>query len=248
MKSHADYDSFAWLYNREWAFFALNIYPLLKHLAGEYLPDGGQVLDLCCGTGQLAGILTEHGYKVTGIDISAGQLKYARQNAPAARFIRADARSFTLKKKFDAVFCTFDALNHILNTADLEKAFKSVSACLADDGIFVFDLITKREFELHTQGENNVIENDGYVYFFRCKSDPAKRVSQTTCTLFRRSGKNWKRTDTAIQQTFYTNNEIKAALRRAGLKNIHYCAADPGKGIAPPDKHTRRVFYFVRKT
>ena len=46
MKRYSDYDNFAWLYNREWAFFGDNIFPGLKAIAGDSLPDGARILDL----------------------------------------------------------------------------------------------------------------------------------------------------------------------------------------------------------
>ena len=85
MKRYTDYDNFAWLYNQEWGAFGENIFPALKIIAGDKLPDGAKILDLCCGTGQLAKVLTEKGYQVTGIDGSAEMLRYAKENAPDAR-------------------------------------------------------------------------------------------------------------------------------------------------------------------
>ena len=115
MKRYTDYDAFAWLYNREWGTFGSNIFfPALKVIAGDKLHDGARIIDLCCGTGQLAEVLVQKGYKVTGLDGSAKMLRYARRNAPAAKFILGDARTFNLPAKYDAVFSTFDSLNHIM--------------------------------------------------------------------------------------------------------------------------------------
>ncbi len=125
MNRYSVYDNFAWLYDREWSEFARVIFPLLKDIAGETLPDGAKVLDLCCGTGQLAKVLTEKGYKVTGIDGSAEMLRYAKINAPDAEFINEDARTFKLPSIYDAVFSTFDSLNHILKAAELLRTFKN---------------------------------------------------------------------------------------------------------------------------
>jgi len=51
MERYSAYDNFAWLYDREWAEYARVIFPLLKDIAGDKLPDGARVLDLSCGTG-----------------------------------------------------------------------------------------------------------------------------------------------------------------------------------------------------
>jgi len=39
---------------------------LLRPLALDSLDAGDHIVDLCCGTGQLAALLTAAGYRVTG--------------------------------------------------------------------------------------------------------------------------------------------------------------------------------------
>src|SRR5919199_3976758 len=48
--------------------------------------DKGTVVDLCCGSGLLAGELTTAGYDVLGIDISEALLDIAKEHAPSAHF------------------------------------------------------------------------------------------------------------------------------------------------------------------
>src|SRR5262245_571076 len=91
----SDYDRFAWFYDRYWGGEfcrpALAIYNILLF---PHLTPGSRILDLCCGTGQIAAGLIERGYLVTGLDGSQAMLDFARENAPGAELIRADARSF----------------------------------------------------------------------------------------------------------------------------------------------------------
>ena len=57
-------------------------------------PQGARILDVCCGTGYLAGLLAARGYRVTGIDASAAMIGFARETAPEAEFSVADAARF----------------------------------------------------------------------------------------------------------------------------------------------------------
>jgi len=145
MERYSEYDNFAWLYNQEFTIFSENIFPLLKDIAQERLPDGARVLDLCCGTGQLARVLIENGYRVTGIDGSSKMLDFAKNNAPSAEFITDDARTFQLPPVYDAVFATFDSLNHIMNLEELKQTFNNVERCLIKGGIFIFDMKLERD-------------------------------------------------------------------------------------------------------
>ncbi|MEX0991520.1 MAG: class I SAM-dependent methyltransferase [Actinomycetota bacterium] len=64
-------------------------------LAAEALPPG-RAIDLGCGTGANAVFLAEHGFEVTGVDLSAVALRKAREAAGAAgvddrtRWVHAD--------------------------------------------------------------------------------------------------------------------------------------------------------------
>ncbi len=76
---------FARIYNLKWTGFARQVAPLILEYyeATPFAAANKRVLDLCCGTGQLAGYFLERGYRVVGIDLSEHMLRYARENALA---------------------------------------------------------------------------------------------------------------------------------------------------------------------
>src|SRR4051794_14624944 len=78
------------------------------------LPPGAVVLDLGCGPGvPVTRWLSEHGYDVTGVDISARQLELARWQAPGATFIKSDMTTPDFPPgRFDAVV-SFYAIVHV---------------------------------------------------------------------------------------------------------------------------------------
>ena len=56
----ADYDPFAWVYNRQWGpEFSRRVLPVIEELVLSKLPGEARILDLACGTGQLAQMLAE---------------------------------------------------------------------------------------------------------------------------------------------------------------------------------------------
>lgn len=65
---------------------------------------GERILDLGCGTGDLAAIIAETGAEVIGLDSSAEMIKAARSKYPTIRFDTASADDFHYDAKFDAVF------------------------------------------------------------------------------------------------------------------------------------------------
>ncbi|HEY9629828.1 MAG TPA: class I SAM-dependent methyltransferase [Coleofasciculaceae cyanobacterium] len=135
------YDPWAWLYNQSEAHLALqNLMPLLEKLLLPRLPENGQILDLCCGTGQVSQQLILKGYHVTGLDGSEKMLHYARENAPQGKFVLEDARSFEFSPTFDAVISTDSSLNHIMSLDELKQVFRNVYGALKNQGLFLFDL------------------------------------------------------------------------------------------------------------
>jgi trans-aconitate methyltransferase len=65
---------------------------------------GEMILDLGCGSGELAGEIAGRGARVVGLDASADMLAKARRQFPALDFRLGDAASFAVPERFDAIF------------------------------------------------------------------------------------------------------------------------------------------------
>lgn len=79
------------------------------------LPPGSRVLDVACGTGNLAVPLARAGHQVTGVDIATNLLQQARERAAAehltATFDEGDAEDLPYPDaSFDAVVTMFGAM------------------------------------------------------------------------------------------------------------------------------------------
>ena len=91
------------------------------------------VLDLCTGTGDIAGIIHEShpNIKVVGADFSPKMLEIARKKHPKIEFIQADCTNLPFKdNSFDCVTITY-GLRNIENT---EQALKEIRRVLKDGG------------------------------------------------------------------------------------------------------------------
>jgi SAM-dependent methyltransferase len=242
---HSDYDSFAWFYDRYWSReVPPQIMTVIDRLLIPHLPRGGRVLDLCCGTGYTSAELIKRGFEVTGLDRSKGMLRYARRNAPGARLILADARSFRLPPVYDSVIATFDSLNHIMTLDDLKKVFRHVHRALAPSGYFLFDMNMEKGFLQHWVEHFAIVEREG-VCVLRGGYDKKQRVGRYDITMFRREGKMWRRTETTLSEKCYTAKEIRGALQQAGFQEISAYDAEKEVGLA---EHIGRTFFLARKS
>jgi SAM-dependent methyltransferase len=102
--------------------------------------DVGSVLDLGCGTGQLAVALADR-RSVTGVDPAPAMLDIARHRPGGQRidWVEADARTVRLGRRFDLVLLTGHAFQVFLTREDREAVLATIAAHLAPGGRFIFD-------------------------------------------------------------------------------------------------------------
>jgi SAM-dependent methyltransferase len=224
------YDDFAWFYNRYWneEFHSL-AFPILERIWLPRLVRKGRILDVCCGTGYLAGLLTGRGYRVTGIDASAAMIAHARENVPAAAFHVSSASEFRVAGKFDGAVSTFDSLNHILGEEELRAAFQRTAAALKPGAPFVFDMLLESAFQTNWTDAFSVVRDDHVLLLSGSGFDLRTRLAQCRITMFRLGDGVWRRSDVEVHERCYTTREIDAALRLAGFAQTEcYDARDLG--------------------
>lgn len=107
--------------------FGKDVIELLNPTRGE------KILDLGCGTGDLAYEISKKGATVTGMDLSTEMIEKARKKYSDINFINGDAENFQLDESFDAVFS--NAALHWMKNA--EKVVKCVWNVLKKGGRFV---------------------------------------------------------------------------------------------------------------
>ena len=117
----------------------------VRGLIDRHSPQARSVLDLGCGTGRHDLLLSQMGYRVTGVDQSAEMLAIAKAQLPAAppsptlSFDQGDIRSVRLGTQFDVVVSLFHVMSYQTTNEDLAAAFATVRAHLKPGGIFIFD-------------------------------------------------------------------------------------------------------------
>jgi SAM-dependent methyltransferase len=91
-----------------------------------------RVLEIGCGTGQLAAYLLDQGVaSYIGTDFSAKAVEYARRNAPGGRFIVEDARASSIynEEEHDVLVCT-EVLEHIAEDLAVVERFRPRTRCI----------------------------------------------------------------------------------------------------------------------
>ncbi len=131
---------------------------LIEELMRQYNLSTNTILELGCGTGTFLKYFLDHGYLVAGIDLSEKMLDIARTKLPNTELLRQDMRSFLLPNKYDSILCLFDSINHLLNYPDWESVFSRAKSHLNNNGLFIFDINTRKKLE--TLAQSDPIIND----------------------------------------------------------------------------------------
>ncbi len=218
---------FAQVYNQRWTGFVSKAGPQIRALYEQRCSQGEHtLLDVCCGTGQLALQFLRAGYTVTGLDSSEPMLAHARSNCLSfvssgeAVFVQADAADFALPSRFGLAVSTFDALNHLAGRQALQSCFVCVHRALFPDGMFVFDLNSV----VGLRHWNNVTIEDApdAMIVKRGMYDEERRQGRIRMSGFvREDVGGWLRFDETFVENAWSVAEVTGDLFSAGFSAVY---------------------------
>ncbi len=247
-------EAFAQVYNLLWANFARDIAPRILdfYAATEIASSQQTLLDLCCGTGQLALYFLERGYRVTGIDLSEPMLDCARANtsmfvqAGQARFVQGDASSYTLDTPVGLAVSSFDALNHLPSLDALRDCFACTHAATVPGGTFIFDLNTRAG--LQRWNNINVTDTADLVVINRGIYDGGERAYTRISGFVRIDDQaRYTRFDELVYNTVYDLAAVYDLLLQTGWQKVSFArGSDLSTSLAEPE-HEGRIFVIASR-
>ena len=229
------YDGIAGEYDAHgWDWYASTAGPrLLTLLAERGIAPGDAVLDAGCGTGSLALLLADAGYRVTGVDLSAGMLERARAKdvESRVRWREGDVRALEVPDAFHAVVTVADVLNHLRDLDAWEAAFRSFHRQLRPGGLLVADVMTARG--LAQMDQQSVQERGGVTLILSIVWEPQERRSTLKVTSFTPLADDptrYRRSSETIAEWGFPVADVLDRVRRAGFSSVERAgasAADP---------------------
>ena len=194
---------------------------------GFYLSLPGQppqaILDMGCGTGQLACAFAAQGHQVTGADPAAAMLAVARARpgGDQVRWIQADAAGLAVPTRFDLIVLTGHVFQLLLDDRAVRAALGSLGRHLAPHGRLAFETRNPevREWQHWSPAETRQrIETPGGVVgvHYDISSVTGPLVSYETCIQFP-GGENVTVPDTL---RFMDQAELAGFLTEAGLTDV----------------------------
>lgn len=180
------------------------------------------VLDLACGTGTIACLLAERGYRVIAVDGSAEMLtqaaaKAARLEENAPLFLCQAMPRLRLLQPVDAVVSTLDSLNYLTRTRDLRETFRRVRRWLKPGGQFLFDVNTPHKLR-RMDGQMYMDETEESFCVWRTFFSERTRICTYQVDLFRLRGDGaWERDFEEHRERAWEAEELRWYLTEAGF-------------------------------
>jgi SAM-dependent methyltransferase len=115
-----------------------------------------QVLEIGCGTGNLARIFTDHKYAYSGLDFSPDMITLCKSKITKGDFILGDMTSFSLENKTESIIVTGRTSSYLLSNKDVSGFLKSAYNNLKTNGILCFDFIDANRFFKDIKGGKEV--------------------------------------------------------------------------------------------
>ncbi|PID28910.1 MAG: hypothetical protein CSB55_02260 [Candidatus Cloacimonadota bacterium] len=148
--SHVEYD--------KWIKFVLERYNKEKSCSPKH------ILELACGTGNIAVELARKGLNVHASDNSPEMLDIAFAKPTKPRLYLEDMTAPLPCETYDLILLLFDSINYLDDDAKIKKVMSRVKEGLKKDGIFIFDISTKNNCRENFDGFVNIEDHDDFYF------------------------------------------------------------------------------------
>jgi len=211
----------------------------------EHRPQS--LVDLACGTGNIALELRALGYFVTaGVDSSESMLQVAREKAAGAGtdidFVQRDLRQLTGLGPFDTAVCMYDSFNYLLTLDDLGQALREVCGILHPHGLFIFDICTEQNSQRYFKDIRDREQGTGFSYERHSYYDERERLQFNHFTL-RFAAQDALLEETHIQRIY----PLAEIVERIEASPLDFLGAFDGFTFNQGSERSDRVHFALRR-
>ncbi|MFE4705981.1 class I SAM-dependent DNA methyltransferase [Peribacillus simplex] len=216
----------------------------------QYGIGGRKVLDLACGTGEMTVELAQHGFEVTGVDLSDEMLLVANEKAVklglSIPLFQQNMAELEGLGQFDCVTIFCDSLNYLRDAEDIVKTFNRVHEHLKDGGLFLFDVHSIYKMEEIFRDNTFAVNGEEVSYIWDCFPGEEPYSVEHDLSFFVRDDESglYDRFDELHYQRTYPVEQYKKWLEQAGF-TVSEILADLED--APLVTETERILFVASK-
>lgn len=212
--------------------------------------DGGLLLDLGCGTGNLSFLLENKGYDIIGVDLSEDMLSVANEKkyeyGSDALFLCQSGESLDLYGTVDCAVSSLDTVNHIESIEKIKKTFEKVSLFMNPNGIFIFDFNTEYKHRQILGSNTFVYDVDDVYCIWQNTFNEKSQTTKIDLDFFIQNENNsdYKKYSESFFEYSYSEDAIYSALKDAGFEIISLFDNYSEK---PVNETTERITVVAKK-
>jgi SAM-dependent methyltransferase len=189
------------------------------------------ILDVGCGTGEHARLLTAHGFQVDGLDLDPRFVGLAAEKNPGSRFYVADLSAFAIGARYDAVLCLFGSIGYAKSVEGVVRALSCARGHLAAGGIVVVEPWLTPEAVRPGHTTSLTVERPPLRVVRTSRLDVAGRMARVTFEYeVARPGGVTHATE-LHELGLFTVDEMNGAFAAAGLSVSYDPAGLTGRGL-----------------
>ena len=147
-----EYKQFAKYYDM---FYQKKDYQKEVEFLSNFIKNQDDVIDIGCGTGIHASLLTQKGANVDGLDLNKEMLDIAKTRLKTNLYLQ-NILELQINKKYNVIISMFAVLNHLKNKKELEKCFANFQKILKPNGKIIIDLHNPQTSGTKTDSFNNM--------------------------------------------------------------------------------------------
>lgn len=211
----------------------------------NYLKPDGYVLDLACGTGRHSIPLSQDGYNVVGLDVSAKLLKIAKQRWPKVQVVKGDVRFLPFKTQTFAASVSMDtSFGYLPSEADDRISLAEVRRVLFQRGVFVIDIFNREELAQKYRKETRSSKWKEYPSFFLQQKRTISQKGDCLCDLWTIRDKASERLAVFEHSVrLYERDELQECLEKAGFSVTQVLGGYEGENFSA---NSPRLILIVR--
>ncbi|WP_175614902.1 class I SAM-dependent DNA methyltransferase [Piscibacillus halophilus] len=211
-----------------------------------------KILDMGCGTGEIAIRLENQGYEVKAFDLSEDMIKVAasKVRSQSVTFFQNDIRTFNLNETFDLIISFCDVINYVTNKNELMDVFSRAYQHLDERGVFSFDVHSESYIDWLVEQEIfSAIENDVSYVWFTEPGGQAGSIEHDLTFFVKQENGLYKRHDERHHQRTFAISEYVDMLKEAGFNKIKTYYDFSQKEITSTEEShdVDRVFFVCHK-
>lgn len=199
-----EYTDFAKYYDK---FYQKKDYEKEVDFLKNFINNEDKIIDIGCGTGIHASLISKKGFDIEGLDINKEMLEIAKTRLNSTLYLQ-DILNININKKYDVIISMFAVINHLKDTNELEKCLTNLKDILKKDGVLIIDLHNPQSSGIKTDTFGNITRTMKWDY------DKEKKIEKSIIT-FEIDKQKYNDTHTF---RIFTIEEVRKCCKNVGLQ------------------------------